>query len=55
MTTEPSEFNSDVWSATVKMLATAAVGTAVFMTALITAINLTPPVTAAGLMATTVQ
>ena len=43
MTTEPSEFNSDVWSATVKMLATSAVGTAVFMTALITAINLTPP------------
>ena len=42
LTTEPSEFNSDVWSATVKMLATSAVGTAVFMTALITAINLTP-------------
>ena len=42
MTTEPSEFNSDVWPATVKMLATSAVGTAVFMMALITAINLTP-------------
>ena len=42
MATEPTEFNSDVGKATVKMIAASALGTAVLMTAVITAINLTP-------------